>query len=262
MDAFASQLESTTKISQRAWRERNKPLMSLVQSVVPTVVKKSRQNRYFNSENGLVTKEKTVQNESQKHWISLFDGKTMADWTVPVYGGDGNVEVQDGNIVIGRGEMMTGIRYEKDFPKINYEIRYEVRRTNGYDFFGACTFPIKESFCTLINGGWGGGLTGLSSVDGYDASENSTSTHHDYLDNTWYRFRIRVTDTNIQVWITSQDKEENWGTEQSVIELEMEGRNFSTRFEVDKYKPLGFCTWTTEGQLRNIEYRKIETPDR
>ena len=117
---------------------------------------------------------------------------------------------------------------------------------------------MKESFCTLINGGWGGSLTGLSSVDGYDASENQTSRSYDYRGHTWYRFRIRVMDNAIQVWITPQDKGGNWEEEQSVIKLETEDRELSTRFEVDKYKPLGFCTWVTEGQLRKIEYRVIE----
>ena len=191
-------------------------------------------------------------------WVSLFDGESTAGWSIPVYGGDGDVDVQEGNLVIGRGEMMTGIRYEKEFPKNNYELRFEARRAQGYDFFAACTFPVKESFCTLINGGWGGGLTGLSSIDGYDASENSSSMHFTYKENIWYRFRMQVTDDTIQVWITPQDKEGNWGEEESVIKLVIEDRKLSTRFEVERYKPLGFCTWVTEGHLRNIEYRVIK----
>ena len=191
-------------------------------------------------------------------WLPLFDGESLAGWSLPVYGGDGEVDVQEGNIVIGRGALMTGIRYEKEFPKVNYEIQYEARRVQGYDFFASCTFPVKESFCTFINGGWGGGTTGLSSIDGYDASENPSSLYYNYLDNIWYRFRIRVTDDIIQVWITPQDKEENWGEEQSIIELRLEGKTISTRLEVDKYKPLAFTTWVTEGHLRNIKYRLIE----
>ena len=191
-------------------------------------------------------------------WIPLFDGESTAGWSIPTYGGDGEVDVQGGNLIIGRGEMMTGIRYEKEFPKTNYELRYEARRAQGYDFFAACTFPVKESFCTFINGGWGGGLTGLSSIDGFDASENSSSTHFNYQENVWHRFRIRVTDDMIQVWITAQDKEGNWGEEEHVIKLETEDKEFSTRYEVERYKPLGFGTWVTEGHLRKIEYRVIE----
>jgi len=191
-------------------------------------------------------------------WIPLFDGESTVGWSMPVYGGDGEIEVLGGNLVIGRGEMLTGIRYEKEFPKVNYELRYEARRTQGYDFFAACTLPVKESFLTFINGGWGGGLTGLSSIDGYDASENSSSAYYDYRENVWHRFRILVTDDLIQVWITAQDKDGNWKEEESVIKVETEDKVFSTRFEVERYKPLGFGTWNTEGQLRKIEYRMIE----
>jgi len=191
------------------------------------------------------------------NWQPLFDGNTMAGWTVPVYGGDGEVEAREGSIVIGRGDSITGIRYEKEFPTIDYEIQYEARRTGGYDFFAACTFPVKERHCTFVNGGWGGGVIGLSSINGYDASENLTSVFVDFRNDTWYRFRIRVTEAMIQVWMTPQDKEGNWEAERSIVECEMEDKEVSTRFEMDLYKPLGFCTYSTEGQLRNIEYRNI-----
>ena len=193
-----------------------------------------------------------------ENWITLFDGESTEGWAVPVFGGDGLVEVQEGNIVIGRGEMMTGIRYTEEFPRINYEIRYEARRTQGFDFFAACTFPVNESYCTFINGGWGGGLTGLSSIDGFDASENQTGMQFSYRDFVWYRFHIRVTDDKIQVWIAPRNREGYWEEEQSVIEFALEGHEVSTRLEMEMYKPLGFTTWGSEGQLRNIEYRVIE----
>ena len=206
----------------------------------------------------ITTEPEAVEVEATENWIPLFDGESLEGWSMPVFGGDGEVEVRGGNLVIGRGAMMTGIRYEREFPTINYEIRYEARRTQGFDFFAACTFPVGESFCTFINGGWGGGLTGLSSINGFDASENETARFYDYRDNIWHRFHIQVMDDMIQVWITAQDREGNWGEEESVIRLATEGKELSTRFEADLYKPLGFTTWSSEGQLRNIEYRLIE----
>ena len=192
----------------------------------------------------------------EKAWIPLFDGESLAGWAVPVYGGDGTVEVQEGNLVLGRGERMTGIRYEKEFPKIDYEIQYEARRTEGYDFFAACTFPVNDSFCTFVNGGWSSGTIGLSSINGYDASENSSSSHYGFKESVWYRFRISVTSNSIKVWITPQDKEGNWETETIHVDFTMEEETtLSTRMEMNLYKPLGFCTWSTEGQLRNILYR-------
>ena len=191
-------------------------------------------------------------------WTPLFDGESTVGWAVPVYGGDGEVDVQEGNLVIGRGEQMTGIQYKKEFPKIDYELRYEARRTEGYDFFAACTFPVKDDCCTFVNGGWGGGAIGLSSVNGYDASENETTGFFDFKEKTWYRFRILVKENKIQVWITPQDKEGKWEEEKSLIDLDVdEDTRLSTRLEMDQYKPLGFCTWSTEGRLRNIEWRKL-----
>ena len=192
----------------------------------------------------------------EKAWMPLFDGESTAGWSIPVYGGDGAVDVQEGNLVLGRGDMMTGIRYEKEFPKINYEIQYEARRTEGYDFFAACTFPVNDSFCTFVNGGWSGGVIGLSSINGYDASENPTTDYYEFKSEIWYRFRISVTNDQIQVWITPQDKEGNWGEEKRCVNVELdEETELSTRMEANLYKPLGFCTYATVGQLRNIVYR-------
>jgi len=192
----------------------------------------------------------------EQQWTPLFDGESIVGWSIPVYGGDGTVDVQEGNIVIGRGASITGIRYEKEFPKINYEIQYDAQRTEGYDFFAACTFPVGDRFCTFVNGGWGGGLIGLSSINGFDASENETGDQYDFKEHTWYRFRISVKKDQVQVWINAQDKEKNWEEEKRVVAVEVgEDTDFSTRMEMGPYKPLGFCTYSTEGQLRNIKYR-------
>ncbi|GHT13174.1 hypothetical protein FACS1894170_08860 [Planctomycetales bacterium] len=186
-------------------------------------------------------------------WKPLYDG-TLKNWSVPKYGGDGEVVAEKDKLTINRGDSMTGVRYDKFVPKEDYEISYEARRTEGSDFFAACTFPVGKAFCTLVNGGWGGAVTGLSSITGSDASGNETTVNYDYADNIWYRFRISVTKKKIQVWIAKQDKDEKW-QEKPVIDLETEDREFSVRFEMNDYKPLGFCSWSSTGELRNIQYR-------
>ena len=204
--------------------------------------------------------QKTQEEKNNKtDWQPLFDGESLEGWSIPVYGGDGEVDIQEGNIVIGRGEMMTGIRYEREFPTIGYEVQYEAQRTQGYDFFAACTFPAGKNFCSFVNGGWGGGTIGISSINGFDASENETNSYFDFREKLWYRFHIRVMSDHIQVWITPQDNEGHWGTEKSVVELKIdEDTVLSTRLEMDQYKPFGFSTWSTEGRLRKIEYRAVE----
>ena len=194
--------------------------------------------------------------EDEYAWRPLFNGKNLDGWKVPVYGGDGEVEAKDGCLVIGQGAMMTGARYEKVFPRLDYEIRYEAKRTKGSDFFAALTFPYDDSFCTFVNGGWGGGTTGLSCVDGYDASENATSTYYDFSDNTWYKFRVRVTGKLIRVWIDEATKDGK-RKETLVVDLDTADRTISLRNEASEYKPLGFATWCSEGVLRDIEHRKL-----
>jgi len=81
-------------------------------------------------------------------------------------------------VLLGKGHL-TGITWTGEFPKSGYEIRFEAARLEGNDFFAGITFPVKDSFCSWINGGWGGTVVGLSSLDGDDASENDTSTSRD-----------------------------------------------------------------------------------
>ncbi len=193
--------------------------------------------------------------EDEYAWKSLFNGKNLDGWKVPVFGGDGDVLVKDGGLVIGQGAMITGIRYENVFPRIDYELRYEAKRTKGSDFFAAATFPYGDSFCTFINGGWGGGTVGLSCVDGYDASENPTSTYYDFVDNTWYKFRLRISGKAIEVWI--EETKDGKPKETKIVDLETADHKIALRSETSEYKPLGFCTWCCEGVLRDIEVRKL-----
>ncbi|MBI1249118.1 DUF1080 domain-containing protein [bacterium] len=179
---------------------------------------------------------------------SLFNGKDMELWEVPQFGGEGEVAVKEGSIIMKQGVMLTGITYKKDdLPKTNYELTWEARRTLGLDFFAALTFPVKDSHCSFIPGGWGGAVVGLSSIDGVDASENETTKYIPFDDNKWYRFKLRVTDKKIEAWI--EDKQ--------VINAKIEGKKITTRNEVDLSKPLGFSAWQSTGEIRKIEIREL-----
>ncbi|HET6424497.1 MAG TPA: family 16 glycoside hydrolase, partial [Planctomycetaceae bacterium] len=129
-------------------------------------------------------------------WRSLFDGKTLANWKSIEFGGEGEVTVMDGKIVMQRGSDITGIVYTgAPLPKVNYEITFEAQRIDGLDFFSGLVFPYKEDYCSFVVGGWGGGVIGLSSVDGIYANENSTASHEVFKPEQWYRIRLRVGDT-------------------------------------------------------------------
>ncbi|MDO4587441.1 MAG: DUF1080 domain-containing protein [Planctomycetia bacterium] len=194
--------------------------------------------------------QKTEEVDEAKEWISLFDGKSLTPWVDSGFVGGGKIEVVDEAIQLGTGVMGTAIRYEKEgepFPQMNYEIEYEARRMSGVDFFAALTFPVGETFCSFINGGWGGTVVGISCIDGFDASENSYSKYLAFKDKIWYKFRILVVPDRIIVWIDDQE----------VINVPLEDHLLSTRIEVEYCKPIGFSSWVTSGQIRNIRYRLI-----
>src|SRR6266478_5126169 len=112
----------------------------------------------------------TTQPQSQ----SLFDGKTLGKWVAVKFGGEGEVHVEDGGLVIEGGAVMSGANYTGTTPKINYEVEMDARRVDGTDFFCGLTFPIGEDFATLVLGGWGGAVCGISCLDDNDAARNDT----------------------------------------------------------------------------------------
>jgi hypothetical protein len=191
-------------------------------------------------------------NKDEPAWKSLFDGKSMAGWKDAKFGGEGEVAVVGGAIVMEQGNDMTGIAYAKnDFPKMNYEVALEGKRVRGFDFFCTTTFPVGESHCSLVMGGWGGGVVGLSSIDGHDASENATSTQQDFKKDQWYRVRIRVTKNNIAAWI--DDKQ--------VVDEDIKDKKISIRAECELCKPFGFATWRTIGAVRDIKVRTLSAEE-
>jgi len=183
-------------------------------------------------------------------WVSLFDGKSLKGWKKTKFGGEGEVTVKDGRLILGYGSDLTGVHTKRKLPKSNYEVRLEARRADGSDFFCGFTFPVQKSHCSLIVGGWGGGVCGLSCIDKRDASENSTATYRRFKNKKWYRIRVRVTEEKIEAWI--DDKQ--------IVDQKIKGREISVRAEVLPSRPFGFATWQTTGELRNIRLRPLTAP--
>src|SRR5579872_44990 len=134
-------------------------------------------------------------------WNPMFDGKSLDGWKEAAFAHHGTVRVEQGAIVLGAGEPMTGVNWTGSFPKTNYEVRFEASRLQGGDFFASLTFPVGDSFCTWVTGGWGGDIVGLSSVDGWDASDNETRSYFTFESGRWYAMRLQVTADRIAAWI-------------------------------------------------------------
>jgi hypothetical protein len=181
--------------------------------------------------------------------IELFNGESLGQWTATDFYGQGTVTVEDGAIVMARGNDMTGITWTGPVIRQNYEISLEAKRVEGMDFFCGLTFPVGDEYCSFICGGWGGSVVGISSVDYFDASSNVTSSSFDFENDRWYRIRVRVTEDMLQAWIDEDLK----------VDLNTKEHNYSIRFEVEKSRPLGIATWQTSGAVRNIRMRKVES---
>ena len=178
----------------------------------------------------------------------LFDGKTLDGWKKADFFKAGDVIVDGGKIVMKAGPKMTGVTCtRKDLPKTDYELTYEAMKIEGSDFFAAATFPVGDSHITFVNGGWGGHVTGLSSLSGSDASENETTKSIKYEANQWYKFRVRVTQKAIRCAIDGKE----------VVAVDYTGRKVGTRVETNANKPLGFATYETTGAVRNIQIRPL-----
>jgi hypothetical protein len=180
-------------------------------------------------------------------WQSLFDGKTLKGWKETPFTARGKVTIQDGTLILGTGAM-TGVTWTEWFPTSNYEVRMEAMRVSGDDFFAGITFPVGDAYLTWINGGWGGQLVGISSLDGMDASENSTSQIVQFQNGRWYRLLLRVTSDAVYAWI---DDAQVIGVDTTGVELSLRPG------EIDRSIPFGIATYETVGALRNIEYRLL-----
>ncbi len=195
---------------------------------------------------------------SVKEKKSALDGSQVKDWkplrgswVVAQFGGDGEVTIKDNNATIGYGDPLSGIRWEGEMPLENYEVALEARRMEGYDFFCGLTFPVGENSVSLILGGWGGGVLGISSIDGNDASENETSQFRNFDNKKWFRVRVRVTKDAIACWVDDEQ----------VVDQKREGHSFDIRGEMEQCVPLGVAAFQCDSEIRNMKIRKLTPQD-
>lgn len=181
-------------------------------------------------------------------WKSLFDGKTLAGWKTTKFGGEGEPEVKDAQLILPAGDPLSGVnRAKDDVPHVNYEIAFDAQRAEGHDFFVGLTFPVNDTHASLILGGWSGAVCGISSIDHMDASENSTSTFRQFQNGKWYKVRLRVLKDRLEAWIDDEQ----------IVDADIAGKKISTRVEVDPSKPLGFASYRTTAALKNIRIREL-----
>ena len=189
----------------------------------------------------------TGKNGYNGNWAPLFDGTSLAGWKQSDFLNPGVAYARDRKLTIPAGEVMSGITWAGDFPKMDYEIRLEAMRAGGSDFFCGLTFPVNDSFASLILGGWGGTVCGISCLDGEDAANNETTTSTNFNNNTWYAVRLRVTENKLEAWLQNEQ----------IVDADTKDREIGVRIEVEESRPLGLATFQTTAALRNISWRKL-----
>ena len=180
-------------------------------------------------------------------WRPLFDGANLGEWKPTPFGGAPDATVEQGVIRIPMGADLSGITWAGDFPEQSYEIALEARRVDGNDFFCGITFPVGKDPCSLILGGWGGSVVGLSSIDGEDAANNETTQVRDFEQGRWYDVRVRVTPEQIECFLDGEP----------IVEQPLAGHALSIRAEVAPSRPLGIATYATTGEVRRIRWRPV-----
>ena len=180
----------------------------------------------------------------------MFNGLDLDGWRVITkndFSKHGKVSVKDKQIILDAGKPATGIVWTGETERMNYELTMDAKRVAGDDFFCGLTFPVNKSYCTLIVGGWGGMVTGLSNIDNQSAVENETTDSQMFKKNQWYRIRLRVTPKKIEAWI---DKKQ-------IVDLDTKGKKFSIWWEQEPVRPLGVASWYTKAALRNIRIKRL-----
>jgi len=184
-------------------------------------------------------------------WKLLSDEFAPA-WKASGMSEEGKVLIHDGEITLQPGQPMTGARFgawmSAKLPLIRYSIEYEAMRVEGNDFFGTVTFPVNDSHVSLVIGGWGGTLVGISSIDDMDASENSTHGNGYFENNHWHKVRIEVRDDEIRAWINDK----------LFVNTSTKGHKLGLRSgDIEKCLPFGFASYATQSRIRGVLIRRL-----
>ncbi len=190
---------------------------------------------------------KTRDKKPGKDWTLL-----RGSWKACQFGGDGEIEIGKNTITMDYGDPITGVHWDGDVLRDNYEIELQGRRMDGFDFFCALTFPIGEKGrASLVMGGWGGGTMGISSINERDASDNETTVYRDFKNKQWYTARVRVETTRVAVWIDDSLQ----------YEVPRKDRKFDIRYEMDPCLPLGLACFQCKSEIRNVRWRKLNNDE-
>lgn len=184
---------------------------------------------------------------------SLLKEQFAPHWQQAGIPDEGEIRVEDGELILQAGKPMTGARWRgwnDDLPGTNYRLSYDAMRVEGDDIFGMVTFPVRshDSHATFVIGGWGGTVTGISSINFKDANENQTRGEQRFENNRWYRVRIEVRPDDIRAWVDDR----------IVVNATIKGKQITLRPGfIDHCLPFGFATWNTTAKVRQVVVERL-----
>lgn len=178
----------------------------------------------------------------------FWKGDRLADWTISEFGSQREVKQLEDGFEIQAGYPLSGVQTTaQDWPRDDYEIEWEFQRVEGNDFPCCLTFPVADSHCSVVIGGWGGTLVGLSCIEGQDAAHNDTAKHLVFENGKWYRARLQVQGDRIRCWIDDRE----------VISRDIKDQKLSVRNEVQLSRPLGICSFESTSRIRNFRVYRL-----
>ncbi len=185
---------------------------------------------------------------------SLLGTAFHPQWQSAGIEGSAGFKLKEDEITLDAGAPMTGVRFSgwqsSHLPLSDYALEFDAMRVRGSDFFAAVTFPVRriDTCATLVIGGWGGGLVGVSSIDGQDASENATRSAQKFETNKWYHFRLEVRDDDLRGWLDGR----------IIINASIKARTISLRpGDIEHCAPFGLATYGTTGSVRGLCVRQL-----
>lgn len=183
-------------------------------------------------------------------WHELFDGHSLTGFVPTEFGGEGEVTVRDGALQLGIGSPLTGVTWTGTLPAEPYELEVVATRVAGGDFFCGLTFPVGADHLTLVLGGWGGTVCGLSNLDGMDAAHNPTRTLRAFPTGQPVAVRVEVTADAVRALVDGQ----------CLCQTTRRGTTLGLRAEMLPSRPLGIASFATAAAIGTLRWRPLTSP--
>ncbi|MCY3023180.1 MAG: protein kinase [Planctomycetota bacterium] len=181
----------------------------------------------------------------------LFDGKSLAGWKVPdtgLFARHGDVRVENGELVLRKGQQGTAAAWAGQFPSVDYELAFELKFPSPL-----VSFPVGTSqwafFLTKDFTGESSAAVGPVKVtSGSLGCTPKGGAKLPVEQGKWYGVRLRIAAHKITATIDGQQR-----FEFDTTPHEEQGRGGD-----DTLKPLAVFTWQGEGAIRAIRLRRLK----